>query len=233
MKIPISKRLLCCTELIPPGARVADIGTDHGYLSIYLIKNNLAASVIAADLRQMPLENARQNACRFGVAERIKFVLSDGLEKIESDSIDTIVCAGMGGDLIAMILQAAPWLCDSNYTVIVQPQSTVHELRRWLAETGFRVEEERLVRDGGFLYPVMRLRFDKPYNSTPGRHFVPEHLNGQAQFGAYLLQMRNNLRKTVDGLSRAKAGQDMDKLDYYSTALTEVEQMRVNYGICE
>jgi len=233
LNIPISKRLLCCAELITPGSRVADIGTDHGYLSIHLIKNNLARSVIAADLRPMPLENARQNARRFGVEAQIRFVLSDGLTGIDPQDADTIVCAGMGGDLIALILAAAPWLRDAAYTLILQPQSTVHELRRWLSENGFCVETERLVRDGGFLYPVMRLRYGKEAHLTPGQHFVPEHLAKSDDFGAYLLQMRGNLAKTVAGLTRAKKGQNAEKLAYYSTALEEVEQMRIKYGICE
>ena len=214
---------------------MADIGTDHGYLSIYLTVNQIAQSVIAADLREKPLDNARQNAQRFGVADQITFVLSDGLQKIPSDSADTVICAGMGGDLIALILQAAPWLRDPAYTLILQPQSTVHELRRWLSEYGFYVEKECLVRDGGFLYPVMRLRYGKITHLTPGQHFVPRHLaqNGGEAFGAYLMQMRGNLVKTVEGLSRAKTGLDTQKLEYYATALEEVEKMRLEYGICE
>lgn len=232
MHIPISKRLLCCAALITPGSRVADIGTDHGYLSIYLLKNNLADRVVAADLRQKPLENARQNARRFGVAEQLTLVLSDGLREIDPAWADTIVCAGMGGDLIAQILNDAPWLQDPSYTLILQPQSTVHELRRWLAASGFAVEQERLVRDGGFLYPVMRLRYGTTTPLTPGEHFVPRHLSGP-ELPAYLLQMRSNLQKTVDGLSRAKSALDQAKLDYYATALQEVEEMRIAYGIGE
>ena len=191
--------------------------------------------MVAADLRPKPLENARQNARRFGVAKQICFVLSDGLKEIEPQTADTVVCAGMGGDLIAMILESAPWLRNPAYTLILQPQSTVHELRRWLAENGFCVKTERLVRDGGFLYPVMRLCYDRKLHLSPGQHFVPRHLaeNNDPNFGAYLLQMRNNLRKTVDGLKRAKTAQDTQKLDYYAAALAEVEQMRIDYGICE
>ena len=79
MKIPISKRLLCCAQFVAPGARVADIGTDHGYLGIYLLENGIAAHVHACDLRPMPLQKTRENAVRFGAAERMTFLLSDGL----------------------------------------------------------------------------------------------------------------------------------------------------------
>ena len=100
MKIPISKRLLCCAGFVEPGARVADIGTDHGYLGIYLLKNGIARQVTACDLRPLPLRNAQENAERFGVGAQMEFLLSDGLERVTPDRIDTVVCAGMGGDLI-------------------------------------------------------------------------------------------------------------------------------------
>lgn len=123
MKIPISKRLLLCAQLVPPGARVADIGTDHGYLGLYLLQNGLAAHVLAADLRPQPLQTAKLHAAKFGFAGQMEFRLSDGLAEIGPDEADTIVCAGMGGDLIVEILSACPWLHKKNYTLILQPQS--------------------------------------------------------------------------------------------------------------
>ena len=89
MKIPISKRLLCCAGFVEPGARVADIGTDHGYLGIYLLKNGIARQVTACDLRPLPLRNAQENAERFGVGAQMEFLLSDGLERVTPDRIDT------------------------------------------------------------------------------------------------------------------------------------------------
>ena len=85
MKIPISKRLLCCAGFVEPGARVADIGTDHGYLGIYLLKNGIARQVTACDLRPLPLRNAQENAERFGVGAQMEFLLSDGLERVAPD----------------------------------------------------------------------------------------------------------------------------------------------------
>ena len=137
MKIPISKRLRLCAQLVPEGARVADIGTDHGYLGLYLLQNGLAAHVLAADLRPQPLQTAKLHAAKFGFAGQMEFRLSDGLAEIAPDEADTIVCAGMGGDLIVEILSACPWLRDRNYTLILQPQSAGQELRRWLGEHGF------------------------------------------------------------------------------------------------
>ena len=109
MKLPISKRLLCCASMVQSGARVADIGTDHGYLGIYLLQTGAARHVIACDLRKDPLENARRNAKLFGVDGKMELRLSDGLEKILPDEVDTVVMAGMGGDLIQKILSQCPW----------------------------------------------------------------------------------------------------------------------------
>ena len=78
MKVPISNRLLLCAALVPPGSRVADIGTDHGYLAVHLLREGVCPFVTAADLREQPLQKARENAARFGVADRMQFLLSDG-----------------------------------------------------------------------------------------------------------------------------------------------------------
>ena len=101
MKLPISKRLLCCAAMVPSGSRVADIGTDHGYLGIYLLQNGISPHVIACDLRKGPLDNARKNARLFEVDGSMAFRLSDGLAEISPEEIDCAVLAGMGGDLIS------------------------------------------------------------------------------------------------------------------------------------
>ena len=91
---------------MPPGSRVADIGTDHGYLAVHLLREGVCPFVTAADLREQPLQKARENAARFGVADRMQFLLSDGLQSIPPDAAGTIVMAGMGGDLMVRILEA-------------------------------------------------------------------------------------------------------------------------------
>lgn len=227
MKIPISKRLLCCAALVPAGSRVADIGTDHGYLGIYLLKNGLAAHVLACDLRPMPLQTARENAARFGVGEAMEFRLSDGLEKLSPDSADTIVCAGMGGDLIVRILAACPWIQNGAYRLILQPQSAGQALRLWLAENGFALEQELPVRDGGFLYTVLSARYDGLARTlSPGEQFVSPALRsgGGELVEAYLARVQSALRATVEGL-RAAEHPRPERLCYYETALREVREM--------
>lgn len=160
MKVPISNRLLLCAEFVPRGSRAADIGTDHGYLSIYLLREGICPFVTAADLREQPLQKARENAARFGVSEKMQFFLSDGLQGIPPDAADTIIMAGMGGDLMVRILEAAPWVCDDRYTLILQPQSAGQALRQYLAEHSFAIEREALAKDGHFFYTVLRAKRD-------------------------------------------------------------------------
>ena len=162
MKIPISDRLLACAGFVTPGDRVADIGCDHGYLSIYLLKNNIAKSCIASDINEGPLLSAVRNAEKYGVREQISFHLSDGVRNIPRD-FDTLVCAGMGGDTMVSILEAAPWLKSSQYRLILQCQSKTPLLRRYLSQNGWRIAEETVLRDGRFLYTVMEVWWQPDY----------------------------------------------------------------------
>lgn len=230
MKIPISKRLRLCAQLVPEGARVADIGTDHGYLGLYLLQNGLAAHVLAADLRPQPLQTAKLHAAKFGFAGQMEFRLSDGLAEIGPDETDTIVCAGMGGDLIVEILSACPWLRDRNYTLILQPQSAGQELRRWLGEHGFAIACEQLVQDGKFLYTVLRAHPGAGTPLSPGAQYVSPWLrqSGSPLLGAYMQRIETALRRSVEGLMGAEH-QRPERLAYYRSALEEVEEMRKNH----
>ena len=226
MKLPLTNRLRACAQMVAPGSRVADIGTDHGYLPIWLLHNGIASHVIACDLREQPLASARQNAARFGT-EGIEFRLSDGLAKIAPGEVNTVVCAGMGGDLIAMILAAAPWLRDARYTLILQPQSAAPALRRYLTQNGFGIREETLLREGRFYYTVLRVRFGGAQPLSPGQEHLPPQLLacGSPLLPEYAARVEALLRTTVEGLAGAQT-QRPEKRAYYEQALREVETIR-------
>ena len=156
MKIPLSSRLQACCDLVRPGDRVADIGCDHGYLGISLLHKGIASAVIASDINEGPLQSAVINSEKFGVRDRIRFYLSDGVRNIPRD-FDTLVCAGMGGDTMVSILSAAPWLKNKQYRLILQCQSRTPILRRYLHENGWHIAGERVLRDGRFLYTIMEV----------------------------------------------------------------------------
>lgn len=226
MNVPISKRLLLSASMVDSGAVVADIGCDHGYLGVYLLREGIAAHVIASDLREHPLASARRNAVRFGVADRMTFVRSDGLSAVPPDAFDTLVCAGMGGDLIQIILQNAPFIKDSRYTLILQPQSGAGDLRKWLFDSGFAIEREQSVREG-HVYFAMRVRYTGekiPY--TPGTLFVtPQMLATDCT--DYLLWISHSLARTLAGLKKAKHSEE--KRRFYEQAYSEVLE-RMEHG---
>lgn len=142
--IKLTKRLEAIKNHISADARVIDVGTDHGYIPVYLAVENRAGSIIATDINIGPLSRARELAAEYDVSDKISFILTDGLSGIESDA-DTIIIAGMGGETIIGILKAAPWIQTRGIKLILQPQSKTDELTLWLAENGFAVESCELV----------------------------------------------------------------------------------------
>ena len=182
MKIPISDRLLACAGFVAKGDRVADIGCDHGYLSIHLLTQNIAKSCIASDVKEQPLLSAVRNAEKYGVRDKMEFYLSDGVRNIPRD-FDTMVCAGMGADTMVSILEAAPWLKSDQYRLILQCQSKTPMLRQYLSENGWRITEETVLRDGRFLYTVMEVIWQPDYpRLTPMEwYFPPALLENPAQ----------------------------------------------------
>ena len=203
MKLPISDRLLACANFVGRGNRVADVGCDHGYLSIHLLTQGIARSCIASDVNEGPLLSARRNAIKYGVSNKIEFYLSDGVANIPRD-FDDLVCAGMGADTMIHILESAPWLRDSKYRLILQCQSKTPTLRRYLSETGFRIYEEAVLRDGRFLYTIMEVSWRHEYPKlTPGEWYFPPALleNPSCDVPAYY-------RWVVGGLEVSTAHQD-------------------------
>lgn len=154
----LSNRLLACCDFVRPGDRVADVGCDHGYLGIHLLKTGTATLVYESDIAPGPLDSARRNAEKYGTLNQTQFFLSDGVKAIPRD-FDTLVCAGMGGDTMVSILEAAPWLKSSRYRLILQCQSKRPLLRRFLSDQGYAISREILARDGKFIYPVMEVTY--------------------------------------------------------------------------
>ncbi len=224
MSFTLSPRLACCAQLIPPGSTVADVGADHGYLGIWLLLHQRCRHVIAADLRQKPLETARRNAGLYGTAGQMEFILSDGLAHIAPGSFDTLVCAGMGGDCITHILTSAPWLKAPQYTLVLQPQTSGNDLRRYLGQAGFAITQERLVQDGRFLYFALAARYGGGQRLSPGQQYVsPALLSGKDPLlSVYLRRLRHSLTATVNGISRSTDPADVPRHAYYAQALEEI-----------
>ena len=199
MKLPLSDRLLACASHLCHGVRVADIGCDHGYLGIHLLKNCNAKSIIAADINEGPLQSAMRNAEKYGVAGKMTFHLSDGAKNIPRD-FDALVCAGMGADTMIHILEDAPWLRSKQYYLVLQCQSKTPMLRRYLSDTGWSIVEESIVQDGKFLYTIMEVVWQPGYPLTPGQcHFPPALLKSPStDLPAYYRWVVTGLKTAVE-----------------------------------
>ena len=148
MNIPkISKRLLAAASFVREGVFVADVGTDHAYLPIYLYKTGKIAGGVASDINKGPVERAMENILSYGADKKISVVLTDGLRKIEEYSPDDVMILGMGGELIVKILSEAPWVKNKKYRLILQPMTHPEITRKYLYENGFSIVDECIVDD--------------------------------------------------------------------------------------
>ena len=152
----LSKRLLAVASAVTPGNRVADIGTDHGYVPIYLVENGRIPSAIAMDVNRGPLERAVRHIREQGLESRISTRLSDGMTELKSHEADTVILAGMGGDLICRILWKRKDLLDEHPELVLQPQSEWFKVRHTLHDLGYRIKQEWFLKDEGKYYVIMK-----------------------------------------------------------------------------
>ena len=203
-KIRLDDRLSAVAKLVRTGKRVADIGTDHGYLVAYLVENGICPCGIAADLRKGPLENARQTVIQQGLSDRIELILSDGLEKIPQEACDDIVIAGMGGNLIAEILEKAPWVKDERIHIIAQPMTHAEVLRQWFTDNGFTINQEKTATDGKRYYCVISAGYTGVKEEHGASYIYTGEIKPESDTDIkYLQKILTTLTKKYDALMSA------------------------------
>ncbi len=203
----LSRRLAMCAEFVRTGSTVADIGTDHALLPIWLIRRGKAKRVIASDINEGPIAVARRNIHRCGMTGKVDTVVADGLGGIAPEEVNDIIIAGMGGDLIASILEAAPWIRSDRYRLILQPMSHAERLREYLFRSGFSLEREEALFDAGRVYSVMQWHFGAmEYTDAMIYGGLLTGRTGEAE-AEYLSRAAAALRARAGGL-RAKSDPD-------------------------
>lgn len=181
----LSRRLMSVASGVTKGNRLADIGTDHGYIPIYLVSEGIVPSAIAMDVNQGPLDRADAHIREYGLEDKIGTRLSNGLEKLDADEADTIVIAGMGGALMTNILSQGSHVVAAGKELILQPQSEIFKVRRFLHENGYRIEKEQIVLEEGKYYFILK--------AVPGvQTFAEDYLY---EYGEYLLKEKDPLMK--------------------------------------
>ena len=153
----LSARLEAVVGMVTKGNRVCDVGCDHGYISIYLVKNGISPKVYAMDVNEGPLLRAKEHIRDYGYEEKIETILSDGLISLEDRESDALVCAGMGGRLVIKILTEGMEKVQKMKELILQPQSEIHLVRAFLRKQGFYIDKEDMVYEDGKYYPMMHV----------------------------------------------------------------------------
>ena len=226
-RIELTPRLQAVADWVPEGAKLADVGTDHAYLPAWLVQNGRVSSAIASDLREGPLGKAGETCRRFGV-EGIDLRLCNGLAEIAPEEADTIVIAGMGGENIAAILEAAPWTADGEHTLILQPMSRVEVLRAFLADHGYAIQREAVVPERGTLYPLMLVTAGEMTLSL-GQVYGGAKLLHDPMGDRYLIHRILQYQGAVAGCNRGSASgpeakKQADQLREIITALLEMRE---------
>lgn len=238
MPIKLTPRLMTAVPYVRPGHVVADIGTDHAYLPIYLCEQRRISPVttpsgdtlcaIAADINKGPVERADQHIAAAGLTKYIRTVQTNGLCGLDVYDPDDIIIFGMGGELIASILAASPWVNRAGKRLILQPMTHAEKLRDYLLSAGFSIVGETLSREGDRIYQTLCAE-PSPEGYTPPTLSPAELAVGQksfrvtdpAQKALYAALIDKTLRtETAARDARRRAGQKTPEQDLLVVSLT-------------
>lgn len=220
----LTPRLASVAAQVPSGAVLADIGTDHAYLPVKLLLDGRIPHAIAADLREGPLERARETAQRWGVSDRVSFRLCDGLTGIAPDEADVIAIAGMGGETIASILEAAPWTRRGDKRLLLQPMTAFAELRLWLSTHGYCIERESISQEGKRFYTCLRVSAETMERLTAAELWAGRQSEDPLRV-PYLEVMGGKLERILRGHLSAEVKNEAE-IAFLSNVLDGIRRMR-------
>lgn len=214
--IKLSPRLQAVAGLIEPGLKIADIGTDHAYLPIYLVEQNIIPAAVAIDIHQGPYESALKQVRIQGLADKISVRLGDGFNPVTPGEVQGAVLAGMGSTTMVEILEKNPGLVAEFRQLVMQPMAGAAQIRNWLSKNKWLVNKEVLVEDEGFIYIVI--------GAIPGEQSITDWLS--LELGPIILKEKPPLLKPyvekkiqdykniLAGLEQARSGEiEQKKLD--------------------
>lgn len=218
----ITPRLKCIIDHVKK-ARIADIGTDHAYIPIYLIENNIARHVIASDVRQGPVDIAKSNIEKHNLSDKIEVRLGSGLSVLKSDEADEIIIAGMGGQLITDILKDSIEIAKTC-SLVLQPMNDQYKLRKFLIENGFKIIAEDISVEGFKVYNIINAErgAQKPFENDIEYH-LPKYLMKNKHYKQLYDKKHREFKKVVDGLENSR-DTDEEKLRLYKYWLEELEK---------
>ncbi len=224
----MTPRLLCVASFVPRGAKVADVGTDHAYVPVWLIQQGIAKQAIAMDINVGPIMRAEENIKKFSLETHIATRLSNGLDKLYPGEADTVVIAGMGGMLINDILDKATHLYDSVRRYVLQPMTAVEETRKYLETHGFMIEDERLVREEDKYYCVLsvcrgEMRISREIDYYVGTKLVE---NKDPLLLGYLEGKIYEYDKAITSLKRSDTEKTAERLAHFQYLSCEMKSIK-------
>lgn len=238
----LSKRLQAVSDLVSQGRCVADIGCDHGYVSIYLAKNRKCPKIIAMDIREGPLSHAKTNILKYGMQDKIEVRISDGTKALRKGEVDTLLISGMGGRLIRRILGDGFHQLGFFQELVLQPQSEIEIVRQFLRENEYIIVDEDFVIEDGKYYPMVKALYQKsmdmesifkqyPYCESAyksGYTLLQKDLFGpvllQKRPGDFLMFLADRKAKTVEILKKITQQKKREEMLYYLEQLTFVSE---------
>jgi len=234
--VKLSKRLLTVANMVTKGNVVADIGTDHGYLPIYLVQNNISEHVIAMDVNKGPLNKAFLNIGQLHLENKIDIRLSDGLDNLEKNEANTVIICGMGGKLIAKILESGRNKISEDDELILSPQSEIQLFRKYLLLNEYKIVKEDMLIDDGKFYVIIKCRLDSENKQCETKSFKMVQSDVYLKFGRYLLEHKNitlkkylmkeqkgylKIRENVDNCNSELAEERIKEIDYELSCIEE------------
>ena len=224
-KTKIDARLLSVAELVSDGAYLADVGTDHAYLPLYLAEQGKISGAVASDIHKGPLESAEKNIREAGFSDKIRTVLTDGLQGLEPYPVTDIAIAGMGGLMIKSILEKAPAFRKESVKFILQPMQHIPDLRRYLAENGFAVQKETQATADGKFYQIILCAYDGTVREETelelllGKYNILNKKENKENFRRLCERQLDVLREKIKGLE--KGGHSAEKERALYTAIEQ------------
>ncbi len=226
----MTPRLLEICGLVK-GKRVADVGTDHAYIPIYLMQKGVIKSAIAMDINVGPLTRAKENISKFSMQDKISTRLSDGVNELKSGEVDEVIIAGMGGILICEILEAGKRLWPDDIKFILQPMTAAEELRKYLSENGFVIEAESIAKEENKLYQMMRVsRGNNDVLKEVDYYINPLLIKNAHPLVGELLDSRiYEFEKILRGLQASGRAELSEKAEYVSALLKEMYDLKEGF----
>lgn len=227
----ISNRLIEVSKCVTKGYRVSDIGTDHGYVPIYLMDNKMATYVIAMDVNEGPLKRAETNIIENGYEDYIETRLSNGFEKLNVGEVDIAIIAGMGGELIKKILIEGKEVVDSLKELVLSPHSDIDVVRKYLHQIGFRIIDEKMLIDEEKFYTIIKVQKgkDKDYSEVEYKYGAILLNNKDLILKEFLINQLNKYILIEKRLINEKTDNSIRRLEQIRIDMQEIKGILENY----